>query len=67
MSFFFFSILQNLHVRRQGAAHHEKDQAYEEAAFLQTNRFVAAYVVDEHSRMSYVNDILNEGFQQVGV
>eukprot|EP00903_Cladosiphon_okamuranus_P009653 g9186.t1 len=49
-----------------GTAKHEQDEAYEEAAYLKTNRFLAAYVVDEQSRASYVNDLLNEGFQQVG-
>lgn len=48
-----------------GAAHYEEDQAYEEATFLRTNRFMAAYVIDEENRMSYVHDVLNEGFQQV--
>lgn len=48
-----------------GSASHEQDEAYEEAAYLKTNRFLAAYVVDEQSRASYVNDLLNEGFQHV--
>lgn len=48
-----------------GTAKHEQDEAYEEAAYLKTNRFLAAYVVDEQSRASYVNDLLNEGFQHV--
>ena len=43
-----------------GTALHAEDEAYEEAAYLKTNRFVAAYVVDEQSRASYVNDLLNE-------
>ena len=50
-----------------GTAQHEQDEAYEEAAYLKTNRFLAAYVVDEQSRASYVNDLLNEGFQHVRV
>lgn len=41
------------------------DEAYEEAAFLKTNRFLAAYVVDEQNRASYVNDHLNESFVHV--
>lgn len=44
---------------------HLKDEAYEEAAYLRTNRFVAAYVVDEENRASYINDLLNEGFHKV--
>ncbi|CAM9881904.1 unnamed protein product, partial [Hapterophycus canaliculatus] len=49
-----------------GTAQHTKDEAYEEAAYLKTNRFLAAYVVDEQSRASYVNDLLNEGFDHMG-
>lgn len=52
---------------RAGAAQHREDEAYEEAAYLKTNRFLAAYVVDESNRASYVNDHLNESFKQVGV
>lgn len=48
-----------------GTAQHAEDEAYEEAAYLKTNRFVAAYVVDEQSRASYVNDLLNERFHYV--
>lgn len=48
-----------------GTSKHEQDEAYEEAAYLKTNRFLAAYVVDEQSRASYVNDLLNEGFEHV--
>lgn len=48
-----------------GAAQHHVDEAYEEAAYLKTNRFLAAYVVDEANRASYINDLLNEGFHQV--
>lgn len=50
-----------------GTAKHAQDEAYEEAAYLKTNRFLAAYVVDEQSRASYVNDLLNEGFHHVRV
>ena len=50
-----------------GTSKHEQDEAYEEAAYLKTNRFLAAYVVDEQSRASYVNDLLNEAFQHVRV
>ena len=48
-----------------GTAQHAEDEAYEEAAYLKTNRFVAAYVADEQSRASYVNDLLNERFDHV--
>lgn len=48
-----------------GAASHCVDEAYEEAAFLKTNRFLAAYVVDEQNRASYINDHLNESFLHV--
>lgn len=48
-----------------GVANHVVDEAYEEAAFLTTNRFLAAYVVDEQNRASYINDHLNESFQHV--
>lgn len=50
-----------------GTAKYAQDEAYEEAAYLMTNRFLAAYVVDEQSRASYVNDLLNEGFHHVRV
>lgn len=53
--------------RPTGTAKLEQDEAYEEAAYLKTNRFLAAYVVDEQSRASYVNDLLNEGFDHVRV
>ncbi|CAM9405498.1 unnamed protein product [Ectocarpus sp. 12 AP-2014] len=49
-----------------GAAQHAKDEAYEEATFLKTNRFLAAYVVNAQSRASYINDLLNDGFHHVG-
>ncbi|CAB1103423.1 unnamed protein product [Ectocarpus sp. CCAP 1310/34] len=49
-----------------GAAQHAKDEAYEEATYLKTNRFLAAYVVNEQSRASYINDLLNDGFHHVG-
>ncbi|CAN0056925.1 unnamed protein product [Scytosiphon promiscuus] len=49
-----------------GTAQHAQDEAYEEAAYLKTNRFLAAYVVDEQSRASYANDLLNEGFDHMG-
>ncbi|CAM9437677.1 unnamed protein product, partial [Discosporangium mesarthrocarpum] len=45
-----------------GRAKYKVDEAYDEAAHLRTNRFLAAYVVDEEHRAAYLNDQLNEKF-----